>query len=127
MFFMRDVTGEQHTVLTIVDQFTRFTMCEVLRDAKAATVWRAFEHNWIAHCDAPSLLICDNGSEFVGADFVSECGALGIRVMHTAAGAPWQNGVAERAGASVKAVAALLIKEHCLQGEKEVTTPAAQA
>ena len=71
-------------------------MCEVVPDAKASTVWEAFRHNWISRTLTPSLIICDNGSEFVGADFVNACGKEGIRVLHTAAGAPWQNGLTER-------------------------------
>eukprot|EP00969_Alexandrium_andersonii_P014563 635615-Alexandrium_andersonii.AAC.1 len=52
----------------------------------------------------PAVYVADQGPEFVSAEFMQRVDGLGCRVWHCAAEAPWQNGICERSGQTLKAV-----------------------
>ena len=62
--YMHDSHGRSHPVLTMVDAFTRYTICEEIRGKEtAAKCWELFAHHWL-RMGRPRILLSDNGSSF---------------------------------------------------------------
>ena len=81
---------------------TNFQQVELLPDQTAITVSRALVSNWFAHYGPPTLLVCDQGPEFIGKDFVDLMGDYAVTVHFTDTHSPWQNSRTERAGGIFK-------------------------
>ena len=80
----------------MVDLFTRYCSAVVIHDKKPDTIVRKLFENWICIFGAPKKFLSDNGGEFNNDIFRSLAENYGIRVMCTAAEAPWSNGVCEK-------------------------------
>ena len=82
--------------LVLVDIFTRYCSAVVIYDKKPDTIITKLFEKWISIFGAPRKFLSDNGGEFNNESFRSLAENFGIRVMCTAAEAPWSNGVCER-------------------------------
>ena len=90
-----------HLALNMVDVGSSFQVVAPLKNREAATVARVFLKYWVSWAGTPGRLVLDLDTAFVGsfADLTSDTGIA----MRAAAGqAHWQNGIAERYGASWK-------------------------
>ena len=94
--------------LVIVDIATRFCVAKVIRDKRASTIVKGVMTSWVAMFGPPKRTLSDNGGEFNNDEFRAMGDSLGIRVMNTAAEAPFSNGICERLnsvlGRSVKKI-----------------------
>ena len=72
-------------------------------------------------------MICDQGREFVSEEFCDWAEAAGIYLYHIGVQAPWQNGVAERSGGTLKAVAHALVTQHTLLGAAQMAEAVGEA
>ena len=80
-----------HSVLTMVDCFSKFILLAILPDKKASTLARTVHTRLVAVFGKPAAIRCDNGSEFKG-DFAIYCQARGIQRIHTSPYASHSNG-----------------------------------
>lgn len=84
-----------HSVLTMVDCFSKFTLLALLPDKKAATIATTIHTRLVSVFGKPTAIRCDNGSEFKGA-FAAYCEAREIRRIHTSPYTSHSNGQVER-------------------------------
>lgn len=61
-------------------------------------VWVCFATNWIKFFGPPEILVTDQGTEFLGLDFMERAAASGITQLPINSKAPWENGRTENAG-----------------------------
>ena len=65
---------------------------------------------------APRVLVADQGREFISWEFEEFCSAHSILLWHCGVGAPWQNGICERAGGTLKVILAAIVASHQILG-----------
>ncbi len=85
----------QHSVLTMVDCFSKFTLLALLPDKKSATLARVLHTQLVTVFGQPAAIRCDNGSEFKG-DFAAYCEGRGIKRITTSPYTSHSNGQVER-------------------------------
>lgn len=115
-----DSTGEKFYVVHMIDFCTRFQLAEVLRGKTAADVISFIRKRWLPIFGAPRVLVADQGREFISWDFEEFCSAHSILLWHCGVGAPWQNGICERAGGTLKVLLASIVIAHQMQGHDEL-------
>ena len=94
-----DNQGEKELFLNMVDLGTNFQMIERIPSKEAVVVWKAMSRTWGRFLGWPQMILCDQGTEFLGQFKDIKCHELGI-ILHTiGARAPNQNGRCERHGA----------------------------
>eukprot|EP00439_Symbiodinium_sp_Y106_P027607 s1170_g3.t1 len=89
-----DNQGEKELFLNMVDLGTNFQMIERIPSKEAVVVWKAMSRTWGRFLGWPQMILCDQGTEFLG-QFKDKCHELGI-ILHTIGD---QNGRCERHGA----------------------------
>ena len=82
--------------LVLVDIATRYCTAVVITNKKADTVVTALFTSWISRFGAPQNFFSDNGGEFDNDAMRCLGERFGVKLMNTAAEAPWSNGVCER-------------------------------
>ena len=102
---------EDHVLLNMLDWGTDLQIVVEVEDKRAQTVCTAFMAQWVAHYGPPSLVIADQGKEFVSEEFGGRLGEHGISVHYTDVRSPWQNARTERAGGSFKTRLETIIHE----------------
>jgi Integrase core domain/Integrase zinc binding domain/RNase H-like domain found in reverse transcriptase len=83
-------------LLVITDRFSKLTRAFPLGNTAAGSVARTFFDGWVASgYGVPSILLTDNGSQFVAKFFQSFCKTLGVKQVFTSAYRPSTNGQTE--------------------------------
>ena len=83
--------------LHLIDVATRFSRSAVIYSKEKQVVINKIIEMWIGTgIGSPAKILCDNGGEFGNAEFMDMCENFNIRVMSTAAFAPFSNGLCER-------------------------------
>ena len=67
---------------------------------------------WLPWAGVPGQFVSDLGPEFRSDEFVAWCEGHGAKVWHSSVEAPWQNGLAERAGAIFKGIFRKVVSDH---------------
>lgn len=75
----------------------------------------------------PETLVCDQGREFLSAEFETWCLNRNVYVYFIGIQSPWQNGLAERSGATLKAMIAAVVRGHTCVGAEEMSGEATAA
>lgn len=114
---LEDSLRKSYFVAHCTDQVSRYQAAAVLEDKSTAAVIEFLQVHWIPLLGKPHTLIADQGREFVSAAFGNWCDSKSIYLYHVGVGAPWQNGIAERSGGTLKA----LVGAICVS--QAVTTP----
>ena len=85
-------------VLYMIDDFSRFTVAEVIPKKEGELVVKAIVDKWIMGLPygPPKQIISDNGLEFVNSKMASMCETFGIKHITSGAYSPFQNGLNER-------------------------------
>jgi hypothetical protein len=73
----------QQTVLTMIDQFTKWAECIPIPNRLDTTVTSAFLKSWICRFGVPRAIITDNDKTFIGSLFQGIATRLGIRALRT--------------------------------------------
>ncbi|CAE7525014.1 tenm3 [Symbiodinium sp. CCMP2592] len=120
LFSFKDGAGQTRWVAHWVDVATRYQACTLLRSKTAQEVGATLAE-WTRIFGAPKTLVVDMGPEFVAESFQDLCDFYDTVLHHIPVEAPWRNGVAERAGASTKAVLQRLVKEYLPVTEGDVS------
>ena len=82
-------------ILHMIDTVTRFSVACVVKDKNPESVIRGMFVHWIAIVGRSDHYLTDNGGEFVNAKLLSMCENLEVKLLTTAAYAPWMNGIVE--------------------------------
>jgi len=93
--FPRDKTGKQY-LLTAVDHLTGWAIAIPIASKKSATVWQAFNEHLVAVYGVPTVLITDNGGEFIHKAFEDWLREMGVEHHLTSPYNPQANGACER-------------------------------
>ena len=84
-------------------------------EAKSADeVVKFFQSSWIPILGAPKVVVSDCGPEFTS-DKMQD-----VVLCHIPVESPWANGLAERAGGSLKVITGKLIKDFSCQGRDDL-------
>ena len=83
-------------ILYLIDIFSRFTRAIFIPNKKPETVIGKIISIWTSLFGSPGTLLMDNGGEFANDEMRELGNHFGIRIKHTAAYAPWANGLNER-------------------------------
>ena len=83
-------------IMYMIDCVTRFTRATFVRNKEKETIVDSIIKTWMCIFGAANTFLMDNGGEFAN-DVMRELGNhYGISIKHTAAYAPWANGINER-------------------------------
>ena len=115
-----DSSGIKYTAVHIIDYATRFQMAELLPRKTAANVISFLKKRWLPVFGCPRTLVADQGREFISHELAEFCAGHSILLWHCGVGAPWQNGICERAGGTLRVILAALVNAHQVQGFSEL-------
>ena len=76
---------------------------------------------------APRTLVADQGREFISTEFCDWCDSRSIYLFHAGVGAPWQNGIAERSGSTLRTLVAAICQTHAVATDDEMQQAVAAA
>ena len=82
--------------LVMVDLATRWCSAVVIGNKLPQTIIRGIFRSWITYFGGPKKFLTDNGREFDNEAFRELGEVYNIKIMTTAAQAPWSNGICER-------------------------------
>ena len=91
-----ETTSGNKLILTVQDDFSKFMLCAPMPDGEASTVAKVFFSEVIARYGVPSILVTDNGTNFMSKVFSETCKLLGIKKLNTTPYHPQANGSLER-------------------------------
>lgn len=98
--FDTDLTAEKVYILTITDVFSRFTQIYLLEKIGAKDLINCFE-KWVRLYKPPSVVITDNGRQYVGAPLKEYFKEMGIKHILIPEYSPQSNGISERINRSI--------------------------
>ncbi|KAH7719649.1 hypothetical protein AAVH_12899 [Aphelenchoides avenae] len=99
------ITGRQHRyILVVVDSFTKWLIAEPIVDQKATTVSTVFLNRVVAQHGAPSMVVTDQGRQFVGKIFADVATLFNFQHRTTTAYHQQANGMVERQNQTLAAM-----------------------
>ena len=96
LFALADCFGAVQTFLNIIDVASASHLVTPVPSKHPSIVWGALLQHWIMWAGPPQKLIADNGGEFKR-EVSAELESMSVEIVTTAALAPTQNAVCERA------------------------------
>ena len=124
---IEDAAETRFYVAHATDFATRFQVAEVLPDKSSKSVIQFLTSRWLAMFGAPRVLVADQGREFVSWEMEEWASSVSTMLHHIAVQAPWQNGVAERSGSTLKAILTAVIRAHSVIGAEELQRALSEA
>lgn len=115
-----DAAGNKFIAVHVIDFATRFQKAELLPVKSTAQVLSFLRKRWLPVFGAPRVLVADQGREFISWEFEEFCSAHSILLWHCGVGAPWQNGICERAGGTLKVILAAIVASHQILGPEQL-------
>ena len=122
-----DSSGVKYFVVHMVDHATRFQLAGLMKSKSTGEVISFIRRHWLPIFGPPRVLVCDQGREFVSWEMEEFASAHSIVLWHAAVGAPWQNGICERAGGTLKVIVASIVNAHQVQGPEELAEAIGEA
>ena len=110
---------DKKAFLKMVDWGTNYQLVTQVADRTAESALQALMGEWFRHYGAPRLLVCDQGREFVGANFCTAINEAGTVIHLTDSRSPWQNSRTERLGGSWKQRLGKICQETTVASEFE--------
>ena len=117
---VQDRHGTTYWICHAVDACTRYQVARVLTNKSAPEVVKFFNEAWFQPLGIPSAVTLDMGTEFISETLMRFMEFHDVAVYHIPVEAPWENGIAERAGGSLKVVLRAVMHEASAIGEPEV-------
>ena len=100
-------------LLVVTDRFSKLTRAFPLSITTADVVAHAFFDGWVASgYGIPSVLLTDNGPQFISKFFQTFCRTLGVKQVYTSAYRPSTNGQTERFNRTVAEYMGAYVSEH---------------
>ena len=115
-----DAAQEMFVIVHMTDFTSKYQMAAVLETKATEGVISFIKQSWLPLLGPPRTLVCDHGREFVSHEFEAFLAGLGVYAHFTGIGSPWQNGIAERSGGSLKAILGAIIAQHSVTGLAEL-------
>ena len=122
-----DAAGQKFFVVHMVDHATRFQLAGLLKTKSTADVVSFIRRHWMPVFGPPRVMVCDQGREFISWEMEEFASAHSIVLWHAAVGAPWQNGICERAGGTLKVILASIVNAHQVQDFDELAEAIGEA
>ena len=88
-------------ILYIIDVVTRYTRAIFIKSKKKEVIVDMIIQLWMSIFGAANMFLMDNDSEFANDELRELGNQFGINIKHTAAYAPWANGINERNHSSI--------------------------
>ena len=123
LLFVEDSLGKTY----MTDAVSLFQLAAILPDRSSASMVDFLLRMWRPLLGPPRQIIADQGREFISEEFQTFCSAHSVHLWHCAVQAPWQNGVAERSGGTLKALIAALVAEHVVIGDRDMANVVGEA
>ena len=127
LVMLEDSLRNPYVVAHATDNVSRFQAAQVLGDKSTNSVIRFLTVHWLPLLGRPSTIVADQGREFVSAEFGDWCDAQSIYLYHIGVGAPWQNGICERSGATLKALVGATVQSHAISNFEEMEIALSEA
>jgi transposase InsO family protein len=124
---LEDAFKQIYPVIHVVDKVSRYQMASVMPNKTTAEVVKFLTASWIPLMGRPQILVADQGREFLSYEFEEFCGSRSIFLYHVGVQCPWQNGICERAGASLKAITGAPVRAHSIGGYDEMAMSVGEA
>ena len=120
LVILEDSLRNPYVVAHATDNVSRYQAAKVLKDKATSSVIHFLTVHWIPLLGRPHTIVADQGREFVSAEFGDWCDANSIYLYHIGVGAPWQNGICERSGATLKALVGAAVQSHAISSFEEM-------
>ena len=117
---VQDRQGSTFWICHAVDACTRYQVARVLSGKSASEVIKFFEEAWFQPLGVPAALTVGMGTEFIAEGFIRFLEFHDVAVYHIPVEAPWENGIAERAGGALKVVLKATMHQMAALGEEDV-------
>ncbi|CAK9109164.1 unnamed protein product [Durusdinium trenchii] len=117
---IEDSLKRPHWIAHATDNVSRFQAARVLEDKSSSACIEFLTVHWIGLMGFPHTLVADQGREFISAEFCDWCDSKSIYLYHCGVGAPWQNGIAERSGATLRALTSAICQTHAVSTYEEM-------
>ena len=124
---MKDIHGETHWVIHAIDAVSGYQVARVMENKSADAAALFFEQMWIPILGSPKVIVADLGPEFTSDRFQRSLDFHDVLLHHVPVESPWMNGLAERAGGSLKVIVGALTKQFSCQGRHEMQSAVAAA
>ena len=124
---LEDALKRSYFVAHATDNVSRFQAAQVLPNKSSAAVIAFLQQRWLPLLGRPHTIVADQGKEFVSVEFSDWCDAQSIYLFHIGVGAPWQNGIAERSGGTLKALAGSIIQAQAVIQPSEMDSVVSEA
>lgn len=99
-----DSSGTKYTAVHVIDYATRFQLAELLPRKTAANVISFLKKRWLPVFWKSQDALADQGREFISHELAEFCAGHSILLWHCGVGSPWQNGICERAGGTLRVI-----------------------
>ena len=120
LFSIRDHRDDTYWIAHAVDAATRFQAARLPDTKSSEEVGRFLVEGWFGAYGIPSAVTADMGPEFVSDHLQSLMDAHTVHLYHTAVEAPWVNGIAERAGGSLKVIMRAVMAQMAATGKEDM-------
>ncbi|CAE6964999.1 GIP [Symbiodinium sp. CCMP2592] len=105
--------------LNVVCWGTNYQIVEIIEDKTSSSVALAMAQAWLAHYGPPMMVVCDQGTEFTGKDFLDLMNDNGTVVHFTDTASPWQNSRTEKAGGIFKSRLAKVCQDAAVTTDRD--------
>ena len=116
------VTINQFKAVTCIDSVVNLPEVIPVENAKSKTEAEAFEDNWLSCYPRPRKCIHDNGSEFLGPEFLQMLTRNNIISVPTTVKNPQSNAIVERLHQTLKTTIVISLRENPPQSFEEVSS-----
>ena len=127
LLMLDDALRQSYVVVHATDSVSRFQMAAVLDDKSSASVVRFLSTHWVPLMGPPETLVADQGREFISQEFEEWTSSRSIYLYHVGVQCPWQNGVAERSGGTLKALVGAVVRGQAIIGVDEMAMAVGEA
>ena len=127
LLVVEDAFKQSFYVVHVTDKVSRYQLAALVPNKSSAEVTRFLSTMWLPLLGAPQILVADQGREFISREFEEWCGMHSIFLHHIGVQCPWQNGIAERSGATLKAIIGALVRIYSLGGADDMQRAVAEA
>lgn len=114
LVILEDALRRSYVVVHAVDHVSRYQLAQVLMDKSSSSVIVFFRTMWFPMMGISATIVADQGREFVSSEFADFCDGSSIYLMHIAVDAPWQNGLCERSGSTLKAIFGAVVRSQAI-------------
>lgn len=127
LLMLEDAIRHSYVVVHVTDSVSRFQMAAVMADKSSSSVIHFLATHWIPLMGPPETLVADQGREFISQEFEDWTSSRSIYLYHVGVQCPWQNGVAERSGATLKALVGAIVRGQAIVGHDEMAMAVGEA